>query len=132
MPDAVSLYAGTQDGLAVFRPKNGGWETTNHVFRGQVVDAISGSKTTPERVYAGVAYDGVYRTLDAGATWSKVLEGDIRSLAVDPTDDKVVYAGTEPPRLYRSEDRGDTWEELAGLQALPDAARQRWWTPYPP
>lgn len=132
MSGAVSLYTGTQDGLAVFQPKSGGWETTNHVFRDRVVDSISGSKITPERVFAGVAYDGVYRTRDAGRTWSKVLEGDIRSLTVDPTDDNVVYAGTEPPRLYRSEDRGDTWEEVKALQALPEATRKQWWTPYPP
>lgn len=132
MPEAVSLYAGTQDGLVVLQPKNGGWETANHVFADAVIDSISGCRTTPERVFVGVTYDGLYRTVDAGRSWHKVLDGDIRSTTVDPTDDAVIYAGTEPPRLYRSEDRGDTWEELTTLQAIPEELRKRWWAPYPP
>lgn len=132
MPEAVSLYAGTQDGLVVLELKNGGWETTNHVFQDAVVESISGAGSTPERVYAGVAYDGLYRTEDAGRTWKKIFEGDIRSTKVDPTDDNVVYTGTEPPHLYRSEDRGDTWEEVMPLQAIPEELRKRWWAPYPP
>src|SRR5262245_320828 len=125
MPETVALYAGTQDGLVVLEPRNGGWQTSNHVFQDAVVDSLSGARNTPERVYAGVAYDGVYRTEDAGRSWKKVFAGDIRSLKVDPTDDNVVYTGTEPPHLYRSEDRGDTWEELTALQAVPEELRKR-------
>src|SRR6266571_2311214 len=132
MPEAISLYAGTQDGLVIVQPKNGGWETTDHVFQDAVVESLSGCRNTPERVYAGVAYDGVYRTEDAGRTWKKVFEGDIRSTKVDPTDDNVVYTGTEPPHLYRSEDCGDTWEEVLSLQKIPEDLRKRWWAPYPP
>ena len=133
MSEAVALYAGTQEGLFTLHPRNGaGWEITSHEWPTAVIDSISGCKNSPERVFAGVAYDGVYRTVDAGKTWQRVVEGDIRSLTVDPTDDKVVYAGTEPPRLYRSEDGGDTWHELTGLQKLPEEFKKRWWAPYPP
>jgi photosystem II stability/assembly factor-like uncharacterized protein len=133
MTEGVSLYAGTQEGLFVLRPQGGsGWEIANHIFPNAVIDAISGCKDTPERVYAGVAYDGVYRTDDAGKSWKKLFEGDIRALTVDPTDDNVVYVGTEPPHLYRSEDRGETWHEVIGLQKLPQEVRDNWWAPYPP
>src|SRR5581483_10253269 len=47
----------------------------------------------PARVFVGVTHDGLYRTIDAGQTWKRVLEGDIRAVAVDPTSDDVVYAG---------------------------------------
>ena len=132
MSERVTLYAGTQEGLFVIRPKRQGWETVNRAFPNGVVESISGCRGEPQRVYAGVAYDGLYRTDDGGKRWTKILDGDIRATSVDPTDDDVIYTGTEPPRLYRSEDRGDTWQERAALQALPDDVRKRWWTPYPP
>jgi len=132
MSEGICLYAGTQDGLVLVEPKEGRWEVTNHVFPDKVIDSISGCRRTPERVYAGVTYDGVYRTDDAGRTWKKVFHGDVRATAVDPTDDDVLYAGTEPPHLYRSQNRGEAWEELTALQALPEELRKKWWAPYPP
>ena len=132
MAETTRLYAGTQDGMVVVQPTSTGWEIANRAFGDQVVESIAGCRSAPERVYAGVAYDGLYRSDDAGRTWKKLLDGDVRATTVDPTDDNVVYTGTEPPRLYRSEDRGDTWQELMGLQKLPDEIRKKWWTPYPP
>lgn len=132
MPEAMRLHAGTQEGLFTFRSKGDGWETVNHAFPNAVLDSISGSRAAPERVYAGVAHDGVYRTDDGGAHWKKVFDGDVRSTLVDPTDDKVIYTGTEPIHLYRSEDRGDTWQELMGLQNLPEESKSNWWFPLEP
>jgi hypothetical protein len=60
------------------------------------------------------------------------LDGDIRSVTVDPTNDKVIYSGVEPVALYRSEDGGDHWQELATLQDVPETARRNWWFPQPP
>src|SRR5207248_1272778 len=79
-----------------------------------------------------VNQDGLYRTDDGGRHWTRLLEGEVRAVAVDPSDERVVYAGTEPVRLYRSEDGGDSWEELTALPAMPEEVRQKWWTPYPP
>ncbi|HEY3118478.1 MAG TPA: hypothetical protein VGK54_17175, partial [Chloroflexota bacterium] len=80
----------------------------------------------------GVYYDGVYRTDDAGAHWTRVFEGHIRSVTVDPNDEDVIYAGSEPVSLFRSEDRGDHWEEISSLQNLPDEVKKEWWFPTDP
>lgn len=61
-----------------------------------------------------------------------MLAGDIRSVTVDPTDDKVIYSGVEPVALYRSEDGGENWQELTTLQEVPETARKNWWFPQPP
>jgi photosystem II stability/assembly factor-like uncharacterized protein len=132
MAEGVRLYAGTQHGLCVWRSRNGGWDEVSREFPHNVFDAIAGCRQRPERVYTTVNQDGLYRTDDGGSHWTRVLEGEVRAVAVDPSDERVVYAGTEPVRLYRSEDGGDTWEELAALPAMPEEVRQKWWTPYPP
>ncbi|HEY1269958.1 MAG TPA: hypothetical protein VGH16_22055 [Candidatus Binatia bacterium] len=132
MSDGVRLYAGTQHGLIVWRAQNGGWEETSRAFRDGIIDSIHGCHERPERVYVGVTHDGLYRTIDAGKTWKRVLEGDIRAVAVDPTSDDVVYAGVEPVGLFRSEDGGESWQELAALEALPDGVKKNWRFPQPP
>jgi len=75
---------------------------------------------------------GVFRTLDGGKTWKKVLYRDENTGAVDitydPTDSKIVYAALWQVRrqpwgfasggpgsgLFRSTDGGETWTELKG------------------
>ena len=47
----------------------------------------------------------------------KCSTGDIRSVTVDPSDDKVVYTGIEPVGLFRSEDGGDSWQEITALKS---------------
>jgi photosystem II stability/assembly factor-like uncharacterized protein len=138
MPAGLRLYAGTQAGLVIWRGVGDIWTAVNQPrgqqphFADQVVDSITGCRGTPEVVYAGVTFDGVYRTRDAGRHWQRVLEGDIRWVEVDPSDERVVYAGTEPVHLYRSEDGGDTWEELTGLQNLSQPVKAQWWFPIAP
>src|SRR5664279_3422548 len=88
-------------------------------------------------VYAPNPERGVYRSLDGGATWSKVLfkTGDPNNvgavdLAIDPKNPHVLYASLwatrRPPwsvyaptnlrggGLYKSTDGGDTWKQLTG------------------
>jgi photosystem II stability/assembly factor-like uncharacterized protein len=125
----VRLYVGTHCGLVVLQSDGRIWTDVGRAFNGRIVDSIAGSLLTPERVYCGVAHDGVYRTEDAGAHWTLALAGDVRALAIDPSDERVVYAGTEPIRLYRSRDGGLTWREVDGLLKLPLELQDTWWTP---
>ena len=138
MSGPLRLYAGAQSGLIMLRGVNDIWTAQNQPrgnqphFAGKVVDSVWGCRNLPEVVFVGVTFDGLYRTRDAGKHWQRVLEGDIRWVTVDPTDEHVVYAGTEPVRLYRSEDSGDSWEELQSLQGLPEEVREKWWFPLSP
>ena len=132
MSEGVRLYAGTQHGLMVWRSRDNGWEGVERSFTDGIIDAIGGCKKTPERVFVGVTHDGLYRTDDAGKSWAKVLDGDIRSVTVDPTDENTVYAGVEPVGLYRSEDRGAHWQELTSLKELPLEVQKNWRFPQPP
>ena len=86
-------------------------------------------------VYAATAplngrRSGIFRTLDAGDTWTNVTgilpdryPGD---LAVDPIDGKTVYItfnGFGSSHIYRSEDAGDSWVDIDnGLPDVPSLA----------
>ncbi len=57
--------------------------------------------------------DGVYRSTDAGATWTPAGQGlppaAVLSVAAAPSRPEVLYAGTDGRGLYRSDDAGRTW-----------------------
>jgi photosystem II stability/assembly factor-like uncharacterized protein len=87
-------------------------------------------------LYAANPDRGVFRSLDGGRTWQKVLYKDENvgavEVVIDPTNSRVVYAGLwntrRPPwftyaptngpggGMYKSTDGGSTWHQLtAGL-----------------
>src|SRR5262245_46645393 len=84
------------------------------------VSAIVCSPTDPSRYYVAGADGGVWRSTDAGATWTAVTAGlpssAIGALALDPQNESVIYAGTGEANfanhsryglgLYKSTDSG--------------------------
>src|SRR5262245_22511313 len=130
MNTANLFFLGTQKGVRIYRGKDDQWEEAGRHLSG-VADCLTGSRRHPEIIYCGILHDGLYRTADAENSWLRIFAGDVRSVAVDPTDDGVVYVGTEPVRLYRSDNGGDTWEELKGLLDLPEEVKCNWKSPQP-
>src|SRR6185369_9923380 len=108
-PTPVRIYAGTQEGLFVWRSKNGSWKNLSVAFKTGTIDAIDGLRSKPNVVYLGVTQDGLYRTGDGGESWRRVFEGNVRAVTVDSTDERVIYVGVEPIHLYRSENGGKSW-----------------------
>jgi photosystem II stability/assembly factor-like uncharacterized protein len=97
--------------------------------RGGRVTAVTGVPSQPRTFYMGVASGGLFRTLDAGATWipitdGKVPLGSIGDVAVSESDPNVIYLGTGSDGVrsnvstgrgvYKSTDAGQTWK-FAGL-----------------
>ncbi len=59
--------------------------------------------------------NGVYKTIDAGTTWTRTQIGNIRDLKVKPGDTNTIYAVTSS-KFYKSTDAGDSFTEItAGL-----------------
>ena len=69
--------------------------------------------------------DGVYKSLDAGASWTRMgLEDSqhIGMIRVDPRDSRVVYVAAQGPLwsgggdrgLYKTVDGGESWEKILG------------------
>jgi photosystem II stability/assembly factor-like uncharacterized protein len=119
------------------------WKTTNGgvtwkvVTDGQLtsasVGAVAVAPSNPDVVYIGMGEselrgniaqgDGVYKSTDAGKTWTHMGLADTQVVAkirVHPTNPDLVYAavfghpaGPNPDRgIYRSKDGGKTWEKI--------------------
>jgi photosystem II stability/assembly factor-like uncharacterized protein len=123
----VNAYLGTTDG--VHRLHDGAVEPLG--LAGERVTAVHAAGGV---VLAGSYGNGLFRSADAGGTWTRVEAGltapAFRWLGPDPLQAGALLAGTEPARVFRSRDDGETWEELEGVGRLP--GHDEWFLPYSP
>ncbi len=101
-------------------------------FRGGRVTAVTGIAAQPYTFYMGSTGGGLWKTTDAGVTWTNVSDsyfeaGSIGDVKVAPSDPSVVYVGTGSacPRgnisagigVYRSSNGGKTWRHIGLREA---------------
>ncbi|MDH3784440.1 MAG: hypothetical protein OEV00_03825, partial [Acidobacteriota bacterium] len=150
-PDTVYVGTGEEigsiynyEGEGVFKTTDGG-ATWNYVGLAEVrrIGRIAVDPVDPQRVFVAGGgslwtadqHRGVYRSLDGGATWSRVLHvsngAGAVDVQIDPGDPDRIYAaiwqrswgggltlGGPDSGIYRSLDGGTTWTQLtAGLPA---------------
>jgi photosystem II stability/assembly factor-like uncharacterized protein len=107
--------------------------------RGGRVTTVTGVPSQPRTFYMGVASGGLFRTTDAGVTWTPITDGQVPlgstgSVAVAESDPNVIYLGTGSDDvrsnvstgrgIYKSVDNGRTWT-LAGLSDTGQVAAVR-------
>ena len=64
----------------------------------------------PGRVYATADVHGVFRSLDAGNSWTAVFRRLVTgNLAVDPVQPSTLYVVSQPGPLWKSVDSGSQW-----------------------
>lgn len=151
------VYVGSGEGLqrpdlstgdGVYRSDNGGKTWTHLGLRdGQQIGQIIVDPTNPNRIFVAVlghpygpnTERGVYRSIDGGTSFQKVLYTDENTgaieVAFDPVNPRTVYAdmwaGRQAPwemgssfngpgsGLFKSTDGGDTWRQLGrGLPTI--------------
>ncbi|MGA2668371.1 MAG: T9SS type A sorting domain-containing protein [Ignavibacteria bacterium] len=103
----TTVYAGSIDSGLVKSTNSGlNWFTSNSGLNYKNVQCLSISVSNPSTLYAGTdslaassTDKGVYKSVDAGATWHNVnndgftSDRSIQAIAVDPTNANIVYAG---------------------------------------
>lgn len=82
--------------------------------------SLAVSPQNPSMVVAGTD-NGIYRSTDAGVTWSGTVLHGIRvwTVGFDVRDLRTVFAGTDGQGVRRSVDGGSTWVDVSsGLTSL--------------
>src|SRR6267154_599630 len=135
--DSTTFYFGSVDG--------GIWKTTDAgvvwtpIFDRQLVGSIGAlavAPSDPKIIYAGTGEtdirsdlasgNGVYKSVDGGATWNRLGLEDTRQISrivIDPQNPSVVYVGAlghayvpnEERGIYKSEDGGAHWTRILSL-----------------
>ncbi len=129
--DKLRYYLGYNRGLQILESNGAAPHVVGSAFENSTLEDLKHIPGKPEIIFAGVAFEGGYRSRDAGKSWEKVLAGDVRTFTVDPHDERVIWAGIGPVRLFRSDDEGTTWEPLDGMLDVPDEAKKKWDVPFP-
>jgi photosystem II stability/assembly factor-like uncharacterized protein len=95
-------------------------------FRGGRAVAVAGVPGSPNVFYFGAAAGGVWKTIDAGATWKPIFDAEkaasIGAIAVARSNPDIIYVGTGEANLrgdvtwgggvFKSTDAGKTWTGL--------------------
>ena len=121
--------------------KFSGLKNSRHIPR------ISIDPNNHDIVYAGVLGNiykpsderGLYKSVDGGKNWNKILfaneDSGVVDLIIDPTNSRIIYASTwnvrrtpyslssggEGSALWKSEDSGNTWKEISINKGFPDS-----------
>ena len=130
----LEYYMGTTGG-GVFKTIDGGdtWQPVTDRYFGGTIGAIAVSESNPDIVYVGGGEypirgntshgDGVYKSTDAGRTWSYmglVETRHISKIRVHPRNPDIVYVaalgpvfGPSPARgVFKSTDGGRSWNKI--------------------
>jgi photosystem II stability/assembly factor-like uncharacterized protein len=95
-------------------------------FRGGRAVAVAGVPGSPNVFYFGAAAGGVWKSIDAGATWKPIFDAQkvssIGAIAVARSNPDIIYVGTGEANMrgnvtwgagmFKSTDAGKTWAEI--------------------
>ncbi len=127
-------YLGTVGG-GVMKSTDGGitWQPITDKYFGGTIGSIAVSESNPNVVYVGTGEydirgnvsngDGVFKSTDAGKTWSYVGLRDTRQIArvrIDPRNPDIVYVGAQghvwgpnaDRGVFKSTDGGKSWRKV--------------------
>jgi len=112
-------------GVGILKSTDGGenWLQINSGIENLFIGFLEMHPVNPQILFAAAgnnAYrtgSGVYKTVDGGIHWTRVLPSDcsITAVTVSLSNPNVVYAGGEGP-FYRSDDGGNTWHSFQTLE----------------
>ncbi|HLO92530.1 MAG TPA: PKD domain-containing protein [Lentimicrobium sp.] len=91
------------DGGVTFQPINAGISTTT-------ISRLLMHPTDPNIILAATSA-GMYRTTDAGLTWTRTASGNFKDVVFKPNDANIVYAASAGD-FFRSDNNGATFSEI--------------------
>src|SRR5215831_2528324 len=128
IPGNPAIYYFGTPGGGLWKTTDGGrvWKPIFDDARVPSIGAVALAPSNPEIVYVGTGEQlegkGVYKSTDAGATWTNIGLTDVHrisSLVIDPRDPNVVlvgtydYLSTGPQRgVFKTADGGKSWNKV--------------------
>ncbi len=125
-PDIVYIATGDGDGpggydqpiaysAGVLKSTDGGetWQQTGLQYNTTSQRRIYRLLQHPDNaniLFAGTD-NGIFKTTDAGATWTSKISGNFRDMEFKPENPSIMYACNNN-QIYRSKDGGENWERL--------------------
>jgi photosystem II stability/assembly factor-like uncharacterized protein len=114
------------------------WQFAGPNNLGGRVSCVAMPKSSSTTIYVGAASGGVFKSIDAGATWTPIFDAQpslsIGDIAVAPSDSNTIYVGTGESNcggggmtydgmgVYKSTDGGATWASV-GLDSTRNTGR---------
>src|SRR5579862_4072600 len=82
------------------------------------VFGLAVNPTNAAQLVAGDSFGSIFRSNDAGTSWSSVYAGKspVLTIAFDPLDPNVVLAGTQAAGAVISTDAGAHWSASTGME----------------
>ena len=89
------------------------------------ITCLSESQLNFQKLYAGTADANVWRSLNAGTSWTNITSGlperFVTSIVASPNSENTVYVSHSGyrdneyiPHVHRSDDNGSTWTDISG------------------
>lgn len=102
------------------------WRAIGPAVMGGRIDDVAVDERNPSTIYVGAASGGIWKTTNAGTTWTPIFEHEgtasIGDIALSQTNPELVWAGTGEPNnrqsssfgdgVYKSSDGGRTWTHM--------------------
>ena len=129
-PNTILIGTGDDDGgndqgLGFFISHDGGlsWTESNNGMVHATVCMFAQHEEDPNTLLAATKDNGIYKTTDFGATWTKTgaPNSTFRDIKYKPGDPSVVYASENG--FWRSADGGETWTQIGADQGLTEVGR---------
>ena len=132
----IAAFAKQKQMLAQSPYKNLEWRLTGPDNRSGRSTDVVGITGNPNIIYAAFATGGLWKTEDAGKTWTPIFDKEatqsIGNIALAPSDPNILYVGTGEANIfraslpgigmYKSTDAGKTFKHI-GLQNTGTIAR---------
>jgi hypothetical protein len=129
--DPNIIYIGTGDGygnldvkgIGVLKSINGGatWQTTGLSWVTSQQNVVSAMEMSPTNTSVLVAATtaGLYKTTDAGATWTQLRTGRHQDVKFKPGDGNTLYTTvSSSANIFKSVDGGTNWTQVTSLTGV--------------
>lgn len=130
-PETIYIATGDKDGsdtysIGVVKSTDGGttWSNTglSHSLTQFLVCRELVIHPTDPNTLLVATNDGLFKTIDAGVTWSQSASGNFRDIEFHPTNHSIIYASED--QFWRSTDGGDSFVQVSnGLPNSGDVNR---------